>query len=68
MRVKEHPDLDNYTLLNEKENKYLQQIIGVCQWLIVAGIFDLEYYASSLSRFLDASRVGHIDMARRILG
>ena len=44
----------------------LQHIIGVCKWMIVAGIFYLAYYISSLSRFLDAHLVGHHEMARRI--
>ena len=46
MRVKEHPELDNYIFLNEKEHKEFQHMIGVCQWMIVAGIFDLTYAVS----------------------
>ena len=68
MRVKEHPELDDYPFLNYKEHKYFQQIIGVCQWLIFPGIFDLAYYVSSLSRLLDATQVGHTDLARIIFG
>ena len=68
MRVKENPELNNSTFLNEKEHNEFQHIIGVCQWLIVAGIFELAYAVSSLSRFLDAPWVGHLDMSRGIFG
>ena len=67
-RVKEYPELDDSTFSNEKEHKDFQHIIGVCQWLIVAGIFDLEYAVSSLSRLLAAPQVGHTELARIIFG
>ena len=68
MRVKEHPELDDSPFLNEKEHKYFQHIIGVYQWLVVAGIFYLAYDISSFSRFLCAPRVGHIELVRKIFG
>ena len=43
IRVKEHPDMDDFAPLNEKYHKDFQHIIGLCQWLIVADRFDLEY-------------------------
>ena len=36
--------------------------------MIVSGVFDLSYYVSLLSRFLDEPRLGHIDLAKRICG
>ena len=66
MRVKENPELDYYPLLNDKEHTGFQHIIGVCQWMIVAVGFDLAYAVSKLSSFLDAPRVGHIDLIIRI--
>ena len=66
MKVKEHPNLDDSPLLNEKDHKDFQNMIGVCQWLIVEGIFDLAYFVSSLSRFSSAPQVGHIDLSRKI--
>ena len=68
MMVKEHPELYDSTLLNEKYHKSFQHNIGVCQWMIVAGKFDLAYAVSSLSRFLDAPWVGHLEMSRGIFG
>ena len=66
MRVKEHPELDDSKLLNEKENKDFQHNIGVCQCIIVAVIFYVSYSVYSLSRLLGALWVGHIDLSRRI--
>ena len=54
IRIKEHPELDNYPLLNDKDHKNFEHVIGVCQWLIVAVIFDLEYAVPSLIILLDA--------------
>ena len=66
VRFKEHPELDDYPLLNEKYHKEFQHIIGVCQWLIVAGRFDLAYDISSLSRLSAEPQVGHTELARII--
>ena len=68
MRVKEHPEFDNSPFLNEKEHKDFQQIIGVFQWLIVAGNFYLAYAVFSLSRFSSEPWLGHIEPARIIFG
>ena len=67
-RVKEHPELDDSPSLIEKEHKKFQHTIGVCQWLVVSGIFDLAYFVSLLSRLLAAPWVGHLELARRIFG
>jgi hypothetical protein len=42
--------------------------IGTCQWLIVAGRFDLCYAISSLSQFSAAPLQDHLKHARRIMG
>ena len=54
--------------MDEKEYNYFQHIIGVYQWLIVVGRFDLEYSVSSLSRFLAEAQKGRLDMDRKIFG
>ena len=68
MKFKEKPDMDDSPFLNDKYHKDFQHIIGVCQWLIFVGVFYLSYAASSLSRFSDAPRVGHLDLVRKIFG
>ena len=68
MKDKVHPELDESTFLDEKGITHYQQIIGVCQWLIVAGRFDICYAVASLSRFSIAPRKNHLQMAEHILG
>ena len=63
MAAKEHPELDTTPLCNDKDHNEYQHIIGVCQWLIVAGRFDLCYAVSLMSRYSAAPREGHLLLA-----
>ena len=60
--------MDDYPFLNDKEHKDFQHIIGLYQWMVAAGIFELSYTVSSLGRLLDPPWVGHIEMVIRIFG
>ena len=51
LKVKEHPELYKKPFLDEGSHKELQHIIGVCQWFIVAGGFDLNHAVTSLRIF-----------------
>jgi len=68
MRTTEHPETDQSPHLNAEEIQQFQHIIGVCQWLIVLGRFDINYAVSSLSRFSIAPRKCHLELAREIMG
>ena len=68
MRFKGHTELYDSPFLNEKNHNKFQRIIGVCQWVIVAGIFYLSYSVSSLIRFSAVHRVGRIDLDIIIFG
>ena len=68
LKPKIKPELDNSPLVDETKHKEYQHIIGVCQWLIVAGRFDLTHAISSLSRFAAAPREGHLELARKVFG
>jgi hypothetical protein len=68
MDPKCHPELDNTPLLQEAGIKHFQRIIGICQWLIVSGRFDLCYAITSLSRFSAGAREGHLEAARQVMG
>jgi hypothetical protein len=63
-----HPELDTSELLDEAGTRQYQKIIGIGQWLVVAGRFDINYAISSLSRYTAAPRKGHLAMAEDILG
>lgn len=68
MSPEAHPELDDSPLLKEEGIRHFQHIIGVSQWLINTGRFDIQYATCSLSRFSIAPREGHLDMAKRIFG
>jgi hypothetical protein len=63
-----HPELDTSDLLDEPGIRHYQKIIGMGQWLVVAGRFDINYAISSLSRYAAAPQKGHLEMAEDILG
>ena len=68
MRAKIHPELDDLSLLDDEGVKQYQKIIGICQWVVTSGRFDINYAVSSLSRFSAAPREGHLVLAQKVLG
>ena len=66
--VREHPKLDDSPFCSEAEHKQYQHIIGVCQWLVIAGCFAINYAVSSLSRFSIAPRQRQLQLARELMG
>lgn len=68
MKPGTHPETDTSNFLDPGGIKRFQRIIGIGQWLIVSGRFDICYAVSSLSRFSSAPREGHLAMAEHILG
>ena len=68
MKVDIHPELDSSEMLNDKEHKHFQKIMGIAQWIVTSGRFDICHAVASLSRFAAAPRRGHLDMARYMLG
>lgn len=63
-----HPELDDSTPLNTDGIKRFQQTIGMCQWIITAGRFDIQYTTTSLRRFTTNPQQNHLKMAEQILG
>jgi len=53
-------------MLNEEGIKHFQHIIGVSQWLVTAGRFDISYAVTSLSRFSASPREKHLEYAVKI--
>jgi len=68
MRTTKHPETDQSPYLNAEEIQQFQHIIGVCQWLVVLGRFDINYAVSSLSCFSSAPQKRHLELAREIMG
>ena len=68
MIADDHPELDNTPLLNDKNISLYRMLIGCAMWAITLGTFDIHYATSTLSRFLQIPREGHLKRAIRIIG
>jgi hypothetical protein len=68
MITNDHPEMDDSDLLNEKEKRIYQRLMGILQWMVSLGRFDICYAVSSLSRFNSAPRKGHMQRAIRVFG
>ena len=64
----DHPELDESPLLNEEGIRHYQSNIGICQWILTAGRFDIAFAVSSLSRFAHQPRQEHLERSEKILG
>jgi len=54
------PEVDDSERLDLEAHRKYQQLIGIAQWLITCGRFDLSFAVTSLSRFSAAPRAGHM--------
>ncbi|MCA1806788.1 MAG: hypothetical protein LC687_02830, partial [Actinobacteria bacterium] len=64
----DHPELDDSPLLDaDGINKY-QSLIGVLQWAITLGRFDIATSVMTMSGFRVAPRQGHLERVQRICG
>ena len=64
----DHPELDDSELLNEDDIIKYQSLIGVLQWAITLGRFDIGTAVMTMSGFRVAPRQGHLERVRRICG
>ena len=64
----DHPKLDLSTLLCESQHCLYQQPIRMAEWDFQIGRFDICYALTSLNRFLEAPREGHLSRLVKIFG
>ena len=64
----DHPELDDSELLDEDGIAQYQSLIGVLQWTITLGRFDIGTAVMTMSGFRVAPRLGHMKRLRRICG
>ena len=64
----DHPELDDTPLMDKTGITSYQSNIGICQWISTAGRFDITFVVSSLSRFSNKPREGHLKRTEMILG
>ena len=64
----DHPEMDESDLLSDRAHQIYLRLIGILQWMVVLGRFDICYSVSSLSRFSSAPKTGHLLRVKRIFG
>jgi len=64
----DHPEMDDTPLLDEEGISKYQSLIGVLQWTISLGRFDLGTTVMTMSSFRVAPRVGHLERLKRACG
>ena len=63
-----HPEMDESPLLNMARQQQYQALLGMGQWLVTIGRFDLCFAISSLSRFGTCPREGHLELLLHVFG
>ena len=63
-----HPELDLSPLLCESQHRLDQQLVGMAEWAVRIGRFDIRYALTSLNRFSAAPREGHLIWLVKIFG
>jgi Reverse transcriptase (RNA-dependent DNA polymerase) len=64
----DHPESDLSPLLNDEGITQYQSLIGMMQWAISLGRFDINTAVMTLSSFAMMPRQGHLDRAKRVCG
>jgi hypothetical protein len=66
--AKDHPEMDTSAVLNDDEHRKFQMLIGMLNWIVSIGRFDIAHATSSLARFSSCPRKGHMDRALQVFG
>ena len=64
----DHPELDTSEFLNDEGHLYYQMLVGMLNWIVGIGRFDIAHATSSLARFSSCPRKGHLERALRVFG
>ena len=64
----DHPEMDTSDFLDDDGIQKYQSLIGVLQWTITLGRFDIATAVMTMSGFRAAPREGHLERVRRICG
>jgi len=68
MMQSDKPEQDESPFLTERTHRQFQSLIGIGQWLVQIGRWDIAFALCSLSRFSAAPREGHLDRLLRVFG
>lgn len=64
----DHPKEDTSELLNDDDHRKYKILIGMLNWIVSIGRFDIAHATSSMARFSGCPRKGHLARALRIFG
>ena len=64
----DHPEIDDSEFLDATGTQKYQSLIGVLQWSVSIGRFDIITAVMTMSSFRAMPRLGHMDHAKRICG
>jgi hypothetical protein len=64
----DHSELDTTPLLNDHQHKKYQMLIGMLNWIVGIGRFDIAHATNQLARFSSCPREGHMKRALRVFG
>ena len=67
-RPGDHPVLDLSTLLTLAQHPLYHKVVGMAEWAVQMGRFDIRYALTSLNRFSAAPMEGHLSRLVRIFG
>ena len=64
----DHPKLETSEFLDDDGHLYYQMLVGMLNWTVGIGRFDIAHVTSSLARFASCPRKGHLNYVLRVFG
>jgi len=64
----DHPEIDDSKFLDDDGTQTYQSLVGVLQWSISIGQFDIATAVMTISSFQAQPPVGHLECVKRICG
>ena len=64
----DHPELDNSEQASDDLITIFMCMVGQVQWAVTLDRYDILAHVMSMSRFMLAPKVGHIERMKRIYG
>ena len=62
----DHPEEDDTEILSDDKHRKYQMLIGMLNWVVAVGRFDVAHATASMSRFSSCPRQGHLDRVLQI--
>ena len=63
-----HPEEDTSELCSPIEQSFYRSLIGSANWCVTLGRFDIQFALNTLSQYMCAPRIGHLQTLYRIFG